>query len=62
MKVNLLEGDFMCCGSLCPKVTAQSHLDHMYRILEQAHQHINYGGLPEDEVELLKKSLFELFS
>ena len=34
--INLLEGQFMCCGTLCDKVAAQAEIDKMQAALVAA--------------------------
>jgi len=60
--VNLLEGDFLCCGTLCPKQEAQDHIDRMQRAIDTAHELLEYGGLPEDVIVGLRLELKKLSS
>ena len=61
-KVNLLHGEFLCCGTICPKVEVQEYIDRMQRIIDTAYQYFHYGGLPEDIIVELKLELKHLSS
>lgn len=58
--INLINGDEMCCGTLCPKTQVQDRIDDMQRVINAAHQHINYGGLPMEEIVELMTQLEKL--
>ena len=34
--INLLSGEYRCCGTLCDKYKAQSHLDKIKQIINEA--------------------------
>ncbi len=61
-KVNLLEGEFTCCGALCNKKEAQSHIDRMQRAIDAAHEYFNYGSYSPEMFEELIKELQDLSS
>ena len=61
-KVNLLEGKFHCCGTLCPKIEAQHRIDRMQRVIDATHEYLNYGGYSEELLRELKKELRDLSS
>lgn len=61
-QINLLEGEFLCCGTLCPKNKAQDYIDRMQRAIDTAHEHLEYGGLPEDIIVGLRLELKKLSS
>lgn len=56
-RVNLLDGDFLCCGAMCPKQEAQAHIDRMQRAIDAAYEHICYGGYADDTLADLRKEL-----
>lgn len=39
-QINLLEGDFLCCGTLCPKNKAQEHIDRMQRAIDKLEDYL----------------------
>jgi hypothetical protein len=35
MGIDLLEGEYMCCGALCDKRKAQCHIDKMQQLIDE---------------------------
>lgn len=59
-KVNLLEGEFQCCGVMCDKKKAQAHIDRMQRAIDATHEYFTYGSYSSEMFEELIEELREL--
>lgn len=51
-----------CCGALAPRQGIQVRIDRMQDVIDQAHQLLNYGDVPQYIVDELKKELEKLSS
>lgn len=61
-QLSLLEGEYHCCGALCPKHKAQQYIDRMQRTIDLTHEFFNLEYFPDDRLEQLMSELKELAS
>jgi hypothetical protein len=62
-QLNLLEGEFACCGTLCDKMVAQARINRMQAVIDEAYKFINYERLMTNkEAEDFEKELEEMKS
>ena len=62
--LDIISGDSpeFCCGATCPRQGVQIRIDRMQTVIDQVHQLLNYGDVPEDMIAELKKELSLLSS
>jgi len=61
-QLDLLEGENLCCGTLCDKMVVQARINRMQAAIDQSYEHLCYGGLPLDGIEDLQLELSKLQS
>lgn len=61
-KLNLFEGEFECCGVLCPKHDAQKHIDQMQAIINEADKYFKGKYFGATRFEVMIKELTRVSS
>lgn len=59
-KVNLLEGEFECCGALCDKRKAQLHINRMQAVINKCDKYFSNAVYFSPKFGKLAKELREL--
>ncbi len=59
-RVNLLEGEFECCGALCDKRKAQLQIDRMQAVINKCDEYFSNAVYFSPKFDKLAKELKEL--
>lgn len=48
-KLSLLEGEFVCCGALCPKHEVQKRIDAMQSVIDRVDLYFRHDVMQTEE-------------
>lgn len=58
--LSLLEGEFVCCGTLCDKVKAQQQIDRLQRAVDMSFDLLQRENWSDESLQFLFTELKEL--